>query len=154
MSMQRKQILSDIEKAYGDLRNPNFNFIMNSYNSLKYKDVLREIHDSFTVIDHTDLNYDTCISLEITYRKKTICLYLSLVSPYAFLFYEGKVISCRDDLYPAFFSVVDILSSYAFYLLNKDELLYDFDIDISSFDVEDKKASILGLLFSFGLSIS
>ncbi|ORF43993.1 hypothetical protein, partial [Gilliamella apicola] len=63
------------------------------------------------------------------------------------------VITCNDVLYQEFSDLINILYSYDFILLNKDELLYEFDIDTSQFDSENKKASVLALLFSFGLSI-
>ncbi|OTQ07735.1 hypothetical protein B6C87_12820, partial [Gilliamella apicola] len=64
-----------------------------------------------------------------------------------------KVSTCNDVLYQEFSDLINILYSYDFILLNKDELLYEFDIDTSQFDSENKKASVLALLFSFGLSI-
>jgi len=76
------------------------------------------------------------------------------VSTYAFLFYENKVINSIDTIYHAFSDLINILFSYDFILLNKNELLYEFDIDTSSFNVENQKASVLALLFSFGLSIN
>lgn len=155
MYIQKKErILCDILKAYHDLRNPDFHFVMETYNSLKYKEIINHIYSLFKVEKNTDLNYDVCISLEVGYRNKSIFLYLSLVSTYAFLLYDGKVIDCKDDIYQSFTDLIDILFSYNFVLLKKNELLYEFDIDTSPFGVEDKKASILGLLFSFGLSVN
>ncbi|PIT26120.1 hypothetical protein BGI37_05530 [Snodgrassella alvi] len=155
MCIQKKErILCDILKAYHDLRNPDFHFVMETYNSLKYKEVINDIYSLFKVEDNTDLNYDFCISLKFGYRNKSMFLYLSLVSTYAFLLYDDKVIDYHDDVYQSFTNLIDILFSYNFVLLKKNELLYEFDIDTSPFGVEDKKASILGLLFSFGLSVN
>ncbi|OCG41264.1 hypothetical protein A9G29_07660 [Gilliamella sp. Fer2-1] len=76
------------------------------------------------------------------------------MSTYAFLLYDDKVIDSNDDVYQSFTNLIDILFSNNFVLLKKNELLYEFDIDTSPFSVKDKKASILGLLFSFGLSVN
>ncbi|MBH0725525.1 hypothetical protein I3B12_23405, partial [Salmonella enterica] len=119
-----------------------------------YKNILSDIYSSFKIKDHTDLNYDVCVSLEFKYLKKSIYLYLSLVSTYVFLFYEGKVIDCNDDVYQALPSLLNILNSHGFILLNKENLLCELDVDVSHFDAEDNRASILGLLFSFGLSVN
>ncbi len=154
MTIQREKILSDIHKAYGDLSNPNFNFVMKSYNSSEYKSILNDIHSSFKIKDNTDLNYDVCVSLEFEYLEKPMHLYLSLVSLCAFLFYEGKVIDCDDDIHQVPSELINIFTSHAVILLNKSNLLCELDIDISHFDTEDKKASTLGLLFSFGLSVN
>ncbi|EFA4522343.1 hypothetical protein E0355_19910 [Escherichia coli] len=154
MTIQKEKILADIHKAYGDLCNPNFSFVMGSYNSSKYKNILNDIYSLFKFKDNTDLNYDVCISLEFKYLKKTMYLYLSLVSPYAFLYYEGNVIDCNNEIYQALNSLIDIFHSHGFALLNKNTLLYEFDIDVSHFDAEDKKPSILGLIFSYGLSVN
>ncbi|MDH2914147.1 hypothetical protein N7V53_16640 [Kosakonia sp. HypNH10] len=154
MTIQGEKILSDIYKAYGDLSSPNFSFVMKSYNSLKYKKILSDIYSLFKVKDHTDLNYDVCVSLELEYLKRPIYLYLSLVSTYAFVFYEGKVIDCNDDVYQALSGLANILNSHGFVLMDKENLLCEFDMDVTHFDAEGKKASILGLLFSFGLSVN
>lgn len=148
------QIFHDILNAYGDLKKTNFHFVMESYNSLKYQSILHDIYSLFKVIDNTDLNYDFCISLQFEYYNKPSFLYLSLVSTYAFLYYENKVINCIDTMYHEFSDLINILFSYGFILLNKNELLYEFDIDTSPFNVENQKASVLALLFSLGLSIS
>ena len=153
MYVQINQIFHDILNAYGDLEKPDFHFAMKSYRSLKYQSVLNDISSFFNITDHTDLNYDVCISIQIEHCKKTSFLYLSLVSTYAFLCHGDKVITCNDALYQEFSDLINILYSYDFILLNKDELLYEFDIDTSQFDSENKKASVLALLFSFGLSI-
>ena len=148
------QIFHDILNAYGDLKKTNFHFVMESYNSLKYQSILHDIYSLFKVIDNTDLNYDVCISLQFEHYNKPSFLYLSLVSTYAFLYYENKVINCIDTMYHEFSDLINILFSYGFILLNKNELLYEFDIDTSPFNVENQKASVLALLFSLGLSIS
>ena len=148
------QIFHDILNAYGDLKKTNFHFVMESYNSLKYQSILHDIYSLFKVIDNTDLNYDFCISLQFEHYNKPSFLYLSLVSTYAFLYYENKVINCIDTMYHEFSDLINILFSYGFILLNKNELLYEFDIDTSPFNVENQKASVLALLFSLGLSIS
>lgn len=154
MHIQREKILYALQKAYGDLSNPDFHFVMESYNSLKYKCLLNDIHALFKVEDNTDLNYDVCISLKFNYHNKSMYLYLSLVSAYAFLFYENKVIDCNDDIYQILPELIDILHDYHFVLLNKNELLYTVDINSSAFGFEGKKASVLALLFSFGLSVN
>jgi hypothetical protein len=153
---KKERILCDILNAYHDLKKPDFHFVMETYNSLKYKKVINDIYSlfKFKVKDNTDLNYDVCISLEFDYLNKSMFLYLSLVSTYAFLLYDDKVIDSNDDVYQSFTNLMDILSSNNFVLLKKNELLYEFDIDTSPFSVKDKKASILGLLFSFGLSVN
>ncbi|NUF79746.1 hypothetical protein GY065_12645 [Snodgrassella sp. ESL0323] len=154
MHAKINQIFHDILNAYGDLKKPNFHFVMESYNSLKYQSILHDIYSLFKVIDNTDLNYDVCISLQFEHYNKPAFLYLSLVSTYAFFYYENKVINCIDTMYHEFSDLINILFSYGFILLNKNELLYEFDIDTSPFNVENQKASVLALLFSFGLSIS
>ena len=154
MYVQFNKIFHDLLNAYGDLEKPDFHFAMKSYRSLKYQSVLNDISSLFNITDHTDLNYDVCISIQIEHCKKTSFLYLSLVSTYAFLYYENKVINCIDTMYHEFSDLINILFSYGFILLNKNELLYEFDIDTSPFNVENQKASVLALLFSFGLSIS
>lgn len=146
MEQKKDKILHDILKAYGDLKKPNFEFVMRSYNSPKYQKLLDELHLEFKIEDNTDLNCNTCISLHLPYCRKSVYVYISLVSPYAFLFYERKVME-NDD------SFSKILLSHNFVLLNKSELLDGFDIDASSFGIERKKATVLELLFSFGLSL-
>ena len=148
------QIFHNIFNAYGDLEKPNFHFVMESYNSLKYRSILHDIYSLFEVTDNTDLNYDVCISLQFEHCNKPSFLYLSLVSSYAFLYYENKVINCIDTMYHEFSDLIIILFSYGFILLDKNELLYEFDIDTSPFNVGNQKASVLALLFSFGLSIN
>ena len=154
MHAKINQIFHDILNAYGNSKKPNFHFVMDSYNSLKYQSILHDIYSLFKVIDNTDLNYDFCISLQFEHYNKPSFLYLSLVSTYAFLYYENKVINCIDSMYHEFSDLINILFSYGFILLNKNELLYEFDIDTSPFNVENQKALVLALLFSFGLSIS
>lgn len=154
MHVKINQIFHDILNAYGNLKKTNFHFVMDSYNSLKYQSILHDIYSLFKVIDNTDLNYDFCISIQFEHYNKPSFLYLSLVSTYAFLYYENKVINCIDTMYHEFSDLINILFSYGFILLNKNELLYEFDIDTSPFNVENQKALVLALLFSFGLSIS
>ena len=154
MHVKINQIFHDILNAYGNLKKTNFHFVMDSYNSLKYQSILHDIYSLFKVIDNTDLNYDVCISLQFEHYNKPSFLYLSLVSTYAFLYYENKVINCIDTMHHEFSDLINILFSYGFILLNKNELLYEFDIDTSPFNVENQKALVLALLFSFGLSIS
>ena len=154
MCAKNNQIFHDILNAYEDLEKPNFHFVMKSYNSLKYQSILHDIYSLFKITDNTDLNDDFCISIQFEHYNKPSFLYLSLVSTYAFLYYENKVINCIDTMYHEFSDLINILFSYGFILLNKNELLYEFDMDTSSFNVENQKASVLALLFSFGLSIN
>ncbi|WP_216353692.1 hypothetical protein, partial [Snodgrassella alvi] len=64
MHAKINQIFHDILNTYGDLKKPNFHFVMESYNSLRYQSILHDIYSLFKVIDNTDLNYDVCISLQ------------------------------------------------------------------------------------------
>ncbi|HDD8879310.1 TPA: hypothetical protein PBP23_003877, partial [Escherichia coli] len=54
-----------IKNAYLDMAFPNYEFVMEKYNSLKYKGIITVLSSRFDVRDNTELNNDVCFSLEV-----------------------------------------------------------------------------------------
>lgn len=155
MANYKDKILLSIKNSYIDLNHPDYHFVMNRYSSIEYKRLMEILSKSFNIHDVTDLNYDVCIFLQLNFKNDILELYLSLVGKYCLLIYKDKIITCDNKPYTYFNALIELLLNHDFIFLNRETLLYevDFDINASSFYTDDKKPTLLGLLFSFGLSI-
>ncbi|MDR2213533.1 MAG: hypothetical protein LBE21_07910 [Pseudomonadales bacterium] len=85
-----REIYESIVSSYKNTLSPDFSFIGKRYKSGIYMDLISELKGSFELIEHTDLNYSSCLSFCIKSKKLQWEFNLSLVGPYATLCRKGR----------------------------------------------------------------
>lgn len=141
-----------IKNAYLDMAFPNFAFVMEKYNSLKYKGIITKLSSRFDVRDNTELNNDVCFSLEVVLQEGIAFLYMSFVGQYAFIIFKNDVITKHANINADVAGLIDILLCHEFMILDKEFLLSEVSCDICPFLVEANN-KYLNYLFARGLKI-
>lgn len=146
-----EQLMASILASYKDYKNPNFSFVMQKVNSNFYFQ-LKESLAQYIVIDHTDLNYDVCETLEVKQNSKSIYIYLSLVGRYCYITNKGSIITANNNNDKTYNELIVKITQARIVMLTKEQLLHILPVAIECEDGE-KHSSVLSLFFAPGLYI-
>lgn len=141
-----------IKNAYLDMANPNFAFVMEEYNSSKYKNIIAAISSRFEIRDNTELNYDVCLSLEVILQKGIVYIYISFVGQYVFIIFKDDVITSSMNISAEITDLINILIRHDFKILDKGFFLSKPGCDIYP-GLSNSNETYLNYLFSPGLKI-
>ena len=78
-------ITQAVLEAYGSLESLMRSFVFKRHQQAPYQSLIERLRASFDITDHTDLNYDVCLTLSLMCQGKEWGLDLSLVGRYALL---------------------------------------------------------------------
>jgi hypothetical protein len=144
-----KRVLSDVEKTYGDMNDPNYAIISDRLKESGLPKELRKLMFMFWVKEVTDVNEDVCRSFLLKGDAILYRLDLSVVGDYAMLmeihgqtliFIDSDIIKSDKHLR----SVFEDFSRFIF--LNKDVLECEIDLNLD----DEGRSSIYNALFSSG----
>lgn len=81
-----KHIEADILRTYGDLANPNFEFVRKNLAQPRYQTVVENLSKVCRLRDETDPNNDVSFGYVLERDREKLFLQLSMIGPYFCLF--------------------------------------------------------------------
>ena len=138
------RIKEKIERTYGSLENPRFDFVFKAIKRQLYKDALTRLKSEFEVVETTDPNDDVAFCYHcISKRQQSYYLRLSMIGRFGYVY--------RDDYRP-------ILQSTECELKKLLQILDDDEIELVPTEcleeeitmnlVEDGRTNVFNALFS------
>jgi len=150
------QIEEQAKRQYGSLRQPNYSFILECYNSKQNKDFNQLVLNIFDAREISDLNYDLCRSYELDIDSQIWFLEISLVVQKYYCLYRVK--SCGLYMFADESDGVELqgvqrklLNFFDLVYLNRSVLEQNSDIFLS--DYNEERGYIYNTLFSTELPL-
>jgi hypothetical protein len=117
-----------LREAYGDFASPNFGFVWDAMSNEAAATVFRELAESYTVVDDTDVNYQVCFTY-VVHLERLVVVKLSMVGPYALVAaYDadgqspGVLLDERHPASAAEARITDVVVAHGFTIIPAGEL--------------------------------
>ncbi|EJF52734.1 hypothetical protein SapgrDRAFT_1009 [Saprospira grandis DSM 2844] len=146
-----KKTISDIRSKYGNLDDPDYLFIIKTYDQNPYRNLIAKMSSYLSLLDITDINYDASFAFSIKTKTSNHLLMMSMVGKYAVLIRQPDVEfefvseNSTTDITEEEKLILHLLLDEGFELVDE-SLLYKV---VSNSENEDgEKLNVYHLLFS------